>query len=80
MKEADQAARKAARLAPSAKVAANNKVDLDKLRARLAENAGTIGKLRDVYVAQAQERQERGDIARAVSPPRHATPYSETGS
>lgn len=80
MKEADQAARKAARLTPSAKVADDNKVDLDKLRARLAENAGTIGKLRDVYVAQAQERRERGDIARAVSPPRHATPYSETGS
>lgn len=80
MKEAEQAARKAARLTPDAKVAADNKVDIDKLRARLADNAGTIGKLRDVYVAQAEERQERGDIARAVSPPRHATPYFETGS
>ena len=80
MKEADQAARKAARLTPNAKVVTDNKVDIDKLRARLADNAGTIGKLRDVYVAQAEERQERGDIARAVSPPRHATLYSETGS
>lgn len=80
MKEAEQAARKAARLNPNPKVAADNKVDLDKMRARLSGNAGTIGKLRDVYAAQAQERQERGDIARSVSPPRHATPFSETGS
>ena len=80
MKEADQAARKAARLTPSAKVAATHKVDLDKLRARLATTADMIGKLRDVYVAQAEERREQGNIARAVSPPRHATPYSKTGS
>ena len=80
MKEAEQAARKAARLMPSAKVAVENKIDAHKLRARLAENAATIGKLRDVYVAQAEERRERGNIARAVSPPRHATPYSDTGS
>ena len=80
MKEAEQAARKAARLTPSPKVAIENKIDANKLRARLTENAAMIGKLRDVYVAQAEERRERGDIARAVSPPRHATPYSETGS
>ena len=80
MKEAELAARKAARLRPDAKVASENKIDVVKLCARLADNAGKIGKLRDVYVAQAEERQERGDIARAVSPPRHATPYFKTGS
>lgn len=80
MKEAEQAARRAARLAPNEKVAAESNVDLEKLLSRLAENAVTIGKLRDVYSAQAEARRERGDFARAVSQPRHATLLSATGS
>lgn len=39
-----------------------------------------LGKLRDVYIAQAEERQERGGIARVISPSRHATPYYEIGA
>lgn len=74
MKEAEQAARKAARLTPDTKVAA------DKLRSHVADNSGAIGRLRDANIAQAKERQERGGIARAISPPRHAAPFYETRS
>ncbi|MEM9938750.1 MAG: hypothetical protein AAF768_07885 [Pseudomonadota bacterium] len=79
MREVVSTAKKAAKLNPKKELANELRVDLDKLRARLAKHKGTSDKLRGAYEEVAMERIEHGSIVRTLAEPRIRADQVETG-
>nr|WP_306264948.1 hypothetical protein [Pararhizobium sp. IMCC3301] len=80
MREVVATAKKAAKLNPKPELAADKKVDLGQLRARLVRQSNMTEKLRETYENLARERTEQVATVRAIGEIRRSTPLNRTGT